>query len=394
MSHAWLLPEYFEDILPPYARQVEDLRRRLMDLFESWGYETVCPPLMEYLESLLTGAAQDLDLKTFKVVDGLSGRMLGVRADITPQVARIDAHRLKREVPTRLCYIGTVLHTRPEGLSVTRSPLQVGAELYGHAGLASDLEVIRLMLQTLETCAIPSVYMDLGHVGIFGGLARQAGLSVEQEAALFDMLQRKALPEIGAFVRELSVDAKLARMLGGLAELNGGLEVLELAGERLRDAAPPVHAALDYLRQVVAGVRRHHPQVELHIDLAELRGYHYHTGVVFAAYVPGEGQEIARGGRYDEIGRVFGRARPATGFSTDLKILARMSAAQTPAGGELIFAPGEDDDAALEQRVAELRASGARVVRALAGQAGDARTMGCTRALAKRDNDWTLVDVS
>ena len=385
----WLLPEGIDEALPDEAERLETYRRRLIDLYHAWGYELVMPPFIEYLESLLTGTGHDLDLKTFKLTDQLTGRMMGVRADMTPQVARIDAHRLGRETPTRLCYLGTVLNTRSDGFGGTRSPLQVGAELYGHSGIDSDIEIITLMLETLDATGVKDVYMDLGHVGIFRGLVHDAGLSAEQEAVFFDMLQRKSIPEINEFLAGVSINAEKSERLRRLAELNGDVSVIDAARKLFAGASRSVVSALDYLAEVVEAVQARYPDVALHVDLAELRGYHYHTGVVFTAYVPGQGQEVARGGRYDEIGKVFGRARPATGFSADLKTLERLSSDSTNPNGSRIFAPANADAAT----VAKLRAQGERVVQELAGQAGDARGMGCDRELVETNGQWTVVDI-
>jgi ATP phosphoribosyltransferase regulatory subunit len=387
-NERWLLPEGVEEVLPEGAWRLELLRRRLLDLFSTWGYELVLPPFIEYLDSLLIGTGNDLDLQTFKLTDQLSGRMMGVRADMTPQVARIDAHHLKRETPTRLCYLGTVLRTRPEGHGGSRSPLQVGAELYGHGGIGSDVEVLRLMLATLHAAGLDQLYLDLGHVGIFRGLARQAGLNPVQEAQLFNALQRKSRPDIAALLAELTLTDDVRRMLLQLADLNGGEEVLAVARNALAAASADVHVSLDNLEAIAAAVRGALPGVPLHFDLAELRGYHYHTGAVFAAYAPGSGQALAQGGRYDDIGRVFGRARPATGFSADLKTLLALSTATLP-GVRGIFAPCADDPALVRQ-VDELRARGERVVCALPGQQGDAAAMGCDRELVLRDGHWQV----
>src|SRR5690606_7788215 len=262
---------------------------------------------------------QDLDLRTFKVVDPQSGRQMGFRADITPQVARIDAHTLRREGPSRLCYAGSVLHARPRALSTSRSPIQLGAELYGDASCASDLEVISLMLETLELSGINDLHMDLGHVGIFRALAGAAKLSAPVEQQLFDALQRKATDEVGVLTEALEPNAR--DMLRALVELSGDVGVLARARARLAAAPQVVHAALDALQSIADALTARFPGLPLYFDLGELRGYHYHTGVVFAAFLPGMGQSIAQGGRYDDIGADFGRARPATGFSTDLRSL-------------------------------------------------------------------------
>jgi ATP phosphoribosyltransferase regulatory subunit len=383
----WLLPEGIDEILPPEAERHERVRRRLLDQFSGWGYELIMPPLVEYLESLLTGTGNDLDLRTFKLTDQLNGRLMGVRADITPQAARIDANRLHREVPTRLCYLGTVLHTRPQVHGGSRAPMQVGAELYGHGGPEADIEVLTLMVETLRAAGLEAVHLDLGHVGIFRGLARAARLDSPTEQALFDALQRKAKPEIGALLRDGAVDGRYVPMLAALADLHGGDAVLDEAGRLLADAGREVADALANLRRVAAAAARL-PGVTLHFDLAELRGYHYHTGVVFAAVVAGQGQAVAQGGRYDDIGHVFGRARAATGFSADLRGLLAMLADDTPPIRG-IFAPCVEDPV-LDREVATLRAAGRRVVRELPGQTGGALEMGCDQELVRCEAGWRL----
>ncbi len=383
----WLLPEGIQEALPKQAAWLECYRRKLLDLYASWGYELVMPSLIEYLESLLVGDSQELDLQTFKLTDQLNGRLMGVRADMSPQVARIDAHMLKRDVPTRLCYMGTVLRTRPDGLNGSRAPLQVGAEIYGHAGIDSDVEIIRLMLETLRATSVDNVHLDLGHAGIYWNLARQSALSDAQTSALFEMLQRKALPEIQQFLNEASLPEDIYDMLLELADLSGGEEVLERATLSLRHASSEVHESLDYLQKVADRIKVHVPQIELHFDLAELRGYHYENGIVFAAYVPGRGQEIARGGRYDEIGEVFGRARPATGFSTDLHTLMNLSSDNMPGIAAGIYVK-TNEDAEQRKKVLALRIAGERVVYELENQLGDASTMNCDRELILQNKEW------
>ncbi|HSH29976.1 MAG TPA: ATP phosphoribosyltransferase regulatory subunit [Thiohalobacter sp.] len=383
----WLLPEGIEEVLPEQAWRIEKLRRCLLDTYRSWGYQLVITPMIEYLESLLTGTGNALDLKTFKLVDQQSGRTLGLRADMTPQAARIDAHSLKREAPTRLCYLGTVLHTRPNGFAGSRTPLQVGAELFGHAGMESDLEIIGLMLETLRLTGIETVHMDLGHVGIFRALARDAGLAPEVESDLFDVLQRKAIPEIAGLLGELDLDHTQGEAFARLAGLHGGREVLESARELYR-GIPPVMAALDNLAAIGEAVHACWPQLPVNYDLAELRGYAYHTGVVFAAFAPGCGQEVARGGRYDKVGEIFGRARPAVGFSADLKTLMTLGRTQAEAAGA-IYAPAQDDPR-LVARVQELRAEGEQVIQGLPGEAGDPHALGCDRRLELRGGVWEV----
>jgi ATP phosphoribosyltransferase regulatory subunit len=387
----WLLPQGIEEALPEQAARLECLRRNLLDLYASWGYEMVMPPFIDHIESLLTGTGRDLDLQTFKLVDQLSGRTLGIRADMTPQVARIDAHQLNREVPSRLCYIGTVLHTRSDSFGSSRSPLQVGAELYGHAGVESDVEILGLMLKTFEVAGVNDIYLDIGNVDIYKNLARQAGLAEQDEIRLFELLQQKAVTEIGQLVASLSVDASLAQMITQLAELNGDISIIGRAREQLKLAGPGVLAAIDYLEQVAHGVSRQNRNTRMNIDLAELHGYHYHTGVVFGAFVPQLGQEIARGGRYDDIGRIFGRARPATGFSTDLKQLLNLSTCdlQVP---QKILAPADEDESLL-LRIDTLRAEGYCVTRMLPGQINDAAAMGCTQKLEQVNGQWQLVPI-
>jgi ATP phosphoribosyltransferase regulatory subunit len=389
----WLLPEGIDEVLPPEAWRLESVRRRLLDLFRVWGYELVIPPFIEYLESLLTGTGRDLELQTFKLTDQLSGRLMGIRADITPQAARLDAHQLRRDEPTRLCYLGTVLHSRRDGFAGSRSPLQLGAELYGHAGVESDVEIVCLMMETLATAGVGDLYLDLGHVGVYRGLARAAGLTQAQETTLFDALQRKAEPEIEALVREIGIAEPLAGMLLALAELNGGAEVCGLARTQLAQAPADVLDAIDYVEAVGRELERRLPGVPVHVDLAELRAYHYQTGVVFAAFVPGEGEEIARGGRYDNIGREFGRARPATGFSADLKTMLRVAGQPAPSGeAPRVFAPAILD-AALDAAVADQRGRGRIVVRELPGQAGDAVAMGCSHQLVYAGGSWVIEPV-
>ena len=381
----WLLPAGVDEVLPCRALELERLRRRLLDLYGSWGYEMVIPPLIEYLESLLTGTGQDLDIQIFKLTDQLNGRMMGVRADITPQVARIDAHVLRRQGPRRYCYIGTTLHARPDMDGGSRCPLQVGAELFGHAGPASDWEVLALMLETLMAAEVEEIHLDLGHVGIYRALAAVSGLEEAVAEEMFGMLQRKAGHELKPLLREHSVPAEVAQMLGALPGLNGGPEVIGRARRALACAPRSVAAALDGLEAQVARVDRHYPQVKVHVDLGELRGYTYHTGLIFAAFQPGVGRELARGGRYDGIGKVFGRARPATGFSADLNVLVPTRQSGDVPGG--IWAPAQTDDA-LSAAVRELRGRGERVIQSLGGD--DARTLGCDRQLVNKDGQWVV----
>jgi ATP phosphoribosyltransferase regulatory subunit len=288
----WLLPEYIEDILPAEARRIETLRRSMLELFAVHGYQLVLPPLLEYVESLLTGTGHDLDLKTFKLVDQLSGRTLGVRADITPQVARIDAHLMNREGVNRLCYAGSVLHTLPGGLNRTREPLQIGAEIYGHAGIESDLEVQRLMLDALRLAGIAPLQLDIGHVAVFRALVRRAQLEPEAEAELFRAVQAKDVPALAKLVRKL--DRGLRHALLALPELAGGIDVLAQAKQKLPEYTE-IRRALAQLRLIAASLQDTGAQICF--DLGELRGYHYHSGVVFAVYAEGWSNPLAAGCR-------------------------------------------------------------------------------------------------
>lgn len=376
----WLLPEAIEDILPNEAARIEALRRRMLDGFRGHGYEMVTPPLLEYVESLLTDGAHDLDLRTFKLVDQLSGRTLGIRADITPQVARIDAHLLNRAGVTRLCYCANVLHTRSDSLTATREPLQIGAEIYGHAGIEADIEIIRLLADTLALADLSTTRIDLGHVGIFRALVNRADLDDDQVEVLFGALQAKDVPTLNALTDGISEPVRSA--LRALPDCYGGSEVLDKVLTLVKDDAE-VAAAVADLRQLAAALA----DLPVSFDLADLRGYHYHSGVMFAAYCARHPNAIALGGRYDNMGKVFGRARPATGFSMDLREVVRLSENGGEAGK--ILAPWSDDPA-LQQEVARLRAAGEAVAIALPGHDASWREVGCDRRLVKRDAKWIL----
>jgi ATP phosphoribosyltransferase regulatory subunit len=318
MNH-WILPEAIDDVLPAEAARLEALRRCLLDHFAAAGYRLVQPPLVEHLESLLTGSGHDLDLSTFKVVDPMSGRLLGVRADITPQVARIDAHLLNETDVTRLCYAGSVLRTHPRALGGMREVLQVGAELFGEPALAGDREVIDLLVSSLRVAGLPALHLDLGHVGLFRALAGGAGLAGSgEDSGLFDALRVKDMPEVEALTARLPGAWRDA--LRALPTLYGPADAVL---PRARAALPDTPAIANALAALEALVQHEAPRVDaLHVDLADLRGYHYHNGVIFSVFVAGEPAAIGNGGRYDGVGRAFGRARPATGFTLDLRQLA------------------------------------------------------------------------
>jgi len=394
-SNRWLLPEGIDEVLPEQAWQLESMRRQLVDLYQSWGYDLVMPPFIEYLDSLLVANGHDLELQTFTLTDQLSGRQLGIRADMTPQVARIDAHHLTGNAPSRLCYLGTVLHSRPDGFAGSRSLLQVGAELYGHAGVDSDLEVLRLMLETLKLTNIDNIHLDLGHVGIYRSLVQQAGLSSAQEKIFNDVMQRKAKPELQQLLAEWSLKESHVQMLTALVDLHGGREVLQDAAIQLTAADDHVKQALADLEKIATELKLLMPELNIHFDLAELRGYSYHTGVVFEVYVPGKGKAIAQGGRYDGIGADFGESRPATGFSTDLRTLLVLNN-QNEIHKDSIFAPcNVSGDAALTllETIKQLRQAGERVVSCLAGQESTANDMKCKRQLIQSEKGWQVKPV-
>lgn len=384
----WLLPDGVEEVLPQQAAHIEHLRRRILDRFAAWGYELVFPPLIEFLDSLLNGAGRDLADQTFKLTDQLSGRLMGVRADITPQVARLDAHTLRRNGPVRLCYCSTALRTRPPQPGGTRMPYQIGVELFGHAGMESDTEVIALLLETLALAGFDGVTLDLGHVGIYRALVRAAGLSEAEEKTLSDIYVRKARQELEQTIAALALDGPLREALAGLPWLTGDATVLARARALLRPCGEDVLAAIDELERLVAHVRRRYPDVTVHLDLGELRGYHYHTGCLFAAYVPGCSEPVAKGGRYDHIGEVFGRARPATGFSADLKLLASRQETAAVAG---ILAEGALDDDDFLDEVRRLRERGERVVLALPHATNAAAELQCDRRLVREGGQWRVI---
>lgn len=380
----WLLPEYVEDILPTEASHIEIIRRQVIDLLQVHGYQLVIPPLLEYAESLLTGSGSDMDLHMLRVIDQLSGRMMGVRADMTPQVARIDAHLLNYDGITRLCYAGSVLHTVPSNITQTREPLQIGAELYGHSGLASDIEIQRLMLQCLSLSGIAPVHLDLGHVAVFRSLIRSAGVGRELEKELYSVLQAKDVSTLRELCGKISNPTRDALLL--LPELYGDETILREAGKRLPDY-PEIATAINELSTVEEELRSMVDKIAF--DLADLRGYHYHTGIVFAAYTSGSSNAVALGGRYDEIGKAFGRARPATGFSMDLRDLVRLI--KTKAVTSRIRAPYRRHDTALDHLIVQLRQSKQIVVVDLPDQ--EEASLNCDQQIVMRDGRWIVESV-
>ncbi|MDR2209722.1 MAG: ATP phosphoribosyltransferase regulatory subunit [Azoarcus sp.] len=379
----WGLPDFIQDVLPDEAVRLEELRRRLLDAFRAHGYRLVIPPLIEYLDSLTTGAGEDLRLCTYQLIDQLSGRTMGVRADMTPQVTRIDSHLLNHTGVSRLCYCGSVLRTRPSSLTATREPLQLGAELYGHAGLEADIEVLRLLAEALRLAGIPLIRIDIGHVGLFRALADSAGLNEALCEEAFTLLQGKDIPGLRALLADVK-DCSVRKAILALPELYGGKEILDAAEARL-PRMPQVAVALDELRQLAVKLT----DLPLSFDLADLRGYHYHSGLVFAAYGSGAAAALAMGGRYDRVARNFGRDRAATGFSLDLRELTRHSLTAVSGLTSAILAPLEEDPT-LQDEITALRKAGEVVIGALPGHEGTWKAAGCNRQLVKRDGQWMV----
>lgn len=381
-SPRWALPDHIEDALPLEAARLEAMRRRLLDEFRLHGYQLVMPPLIEYVESLLSGTGKEMGEHTFRMADPFTGRVLGLRADITPQVTRIDAHLLNRQGVTRLCYAASVVRTTPRSLLASRQPMQLGVEIYGHAGIDADIEVIRMLSRTLDVAGVKASRIDLGHIGLFRALAEFAGLSAEQERELFAVLQAKDVPTLEAMTD--SMPAEAAAALRQLPVLYGDVSVLARAAAVL-PAIPAVQAALADLRAIAEALA----DLPLSFDLADLRGYDYHSGLVFAAFCGTSPAAVAFGGRYDEVGRAFGRARPATGFSVnDLRDLIDADLDAVLPGA--VLAPAGDDPL-LAQAVASLRAAGEIVTRALPGHEGTWRETGCDRELVLQGDRWVVV---
>ncbi len=384
----WLLPDGIEEMLPEQARQMESLRRRMIDLFERWGYDYVIPPMLEFTDSLLTGTGQDIDLLTFKITDQLSGRTLGLRADITPQAARMDAHSLKREGINRLCYAGHVIQTAAKSPLSSRSPIKVGVELFGVADVDAEVEVICLLLEALTLTELEKQYIDLGHVGVFRALAEAAGIDDEQEKVIFSLLQSKAFSDIDAWLNCNLNDAQMKSWLSSLPRLSGTGKVIVQARQVFAGAPATVHRALDELQALFDIVTARFPSAQLYFDLSELRGYHYHTGVVFGAFSPGVGNAIASGGRYDHVGEAFGRARSATGFDLDLSAICRLLRLRSEQM-KAIFVASTQDPRQWE-KVQELRHRGERVVVGIAGQTAPFDYQHCDRVLLEREGKFDI----
>lgn len=381
----WLLPEDIADVLPAEARKVETLRRAILDLYQSYGYELVAPPILEFLDSLLTGTGSDLNLQTFKLVDQLSGRTLGLRADMTPQVARIDAHLLNRQGVTRLCYAGSVAHARTPVGSSAREELQIGAEIYGCATWEADFEAVSLLLQTLNVAGLNKVYLDLSHAGVLKGILDGQAIAKGDIETLYSLLQSKDRPRLAIWAKCLPT--KSAEALMALTELNGPCSQVLASAKQSLPKHQLIDGAIAQLEMLAAATAALPGDIELSIDLADLRGYQYHSGVMFAAYVDKLPQPIARGGRYDHVGQAFGRSRPATGFSMDLLTLANL--APIAQKKSAIVAPWTVD-AALASKVAELRVAGEVVIQAMSGDAVEAAEYICDRELVKQGSSWEV----
>ena len=384
----WQLPDGVDEVLPPTAATLEKVRRQLLDTFESWGYELVIPPMVEFLESLLTGTGTDLDLKTFKITDQVSGRMMGITADITPQVARIDAHSLNNPGNVRLCYAGTVLHAKADNMLASRTPISVGAELFGDTGPDGDLEIVSLMLASIGSVgsqAGRSLHLELGDVGVYRDLIQTADISDTDERHLFELIQNKALPDLDEKVKTLNLPDELSELISQLPRLCGDLSVLE-KGKTLFKDYPGIVQRLNNLAEVSQSIASRHVDVDIYFDLSELRGYNYHTGIVFAAYLTGTGTRIAKGGRYDDVGDVFGRARGATGFDIDIKTFVKHLGEKPTIGnvgpGKVSVAYGLSSVDRRWQKICELRQEGYVVIEGEATQ--------CEFTLIEAGNEWSM----
>lgn len=379
----WLLPENIADVLPSEARKIEDLRRALLDNFQLYGYELVMPPMLEYVEALMPVQDKDMDLRMFKLVDQISGRTMGLRADMTTQVARIDAHLLNRESVTRLCYAGSVLHTRPSGLHATREPLQIGAEIYGHAGLEADAEIQALAIASLRIAGLSKARLDLCHAGILQALLVGDAQARQKTGEIIALLRAKDVPGL----RTLSADfaAPVREALLALPELYGDIATIERARQVL-PATPAISVALDELA-LLAQLAQAAGSVSVTIDLADLSGYQYESGAMFSIFVPGLPNAVARGGRYDHVGEAFGRARPATGFSMDLRELARLLPGANPK--RAIRAPwGREPE--LIEIIAQCRAAGETVIQTLPGHESDQQEFDCDRVIESEQGQFVI----
>lgn len=385
----WLLPNGIEDLLPDSAETLDCVRRRLLDLMSSWGYRLIEPPLVEFEESLLSYSGADVQSHAFKVTDPYTAKMMAIRPDITPQAARIDAHLMEGDGANRLCYIGSVLSAKSSNMSVSRNPKQLGAELFGVSDISGDIEVLCLMVALLNSVGLGRIHLDLGHIGIFRGLAKQANLAADEERRLFDAIQCKSNPTVELLLAQSDMTETLKTCFAELPNLHGAEDILDRATEVLSGRGDDVQQALAELKIVAEQAKAFLPGMPLYFDLSELHGYHYHTGFIFAAYTPGSGRAIARGGRYDGIGSDFGRSRPATGFSADLKALIELSS-QTTKSQNVILAPWISDDA-LQAKIADLRQQGVCVIYEHTVD-GRSHPRNFSGRLSLKDGSWLIVE--
>lgn len=389
-SDRWMLPEGMFEAMPGQAQALESLRRELLDLFATWGYQYCMPPMVEHLDALLTGVGSTLERETFKLTDPAGGRLLGIRADMTTQAARIDANRLGGEGINRLCYVGSVLRDAPANAHRPRNPTQVGAELFGVDTVQADHEMLRLMVASLQQAGVKNLCIDIGHIGVYRAIINALGLSVEEAKPLYRLLQGRRVPEIHEYVQQANLDADWQQIICALPSLHGDLSVLAEARELLAAKVPEALVAIEEI-EAAAQLLAADDDIAVHVDLIELRGYSYHTGLVFAALVPGVGNELARGGRYNSVGAAFGQARPATGFSADLG--AVFDASQRSSALEKgILAPAAASNAALQAAIADLRAQGNAVIEDVSGSA-DVAALGCDRVMQEIEGAWQPVAV-
>jgi ATP phosphoribosyltransferase regulatory subunit len=389
-SDRWMLPEGMFEAMPGQAQALESLRRELLDLFATWGYQYCMPPMVEHLDALLTGVGSTLERETFKLTDPAGGRLLGIRADMTTQAARIDANRLGGKGINRLCYVGSVLRDAPANAHRPRNPTQVGAELFGVDTTEADHEMLRLMVASLQQAGVDNLCIDIGHIGVYRAVINALGLSVEEAKPLYRLLQGRRVPEIHEYVQQANLDAEWQQIICALPSLHGDLAVLAEARELLATKVPEAIPAIEEI-EAAAQLLAADGAISVHVDLIELRGYSYHTGLVFAALVPGVGSELARGGRYNSVGAAFGQARPATGFSADLG--AVFDASQRSCDlAKAILAPAVAGNASLQAAIDALRATGEVVIEDVSGSA-DAAAHDCDRVLQEIEGAWQPVAV-
>ena len=384
----WLLPEGVDESLPYEAAGIESLRRLMLDNFSRWGYQLVIPPIIEYVDSLLAGGAEDLDLQTFKVVDRGTGRLIGLRADMTPQLTRIDTHRMPTKSPQRLCYAGPVAHTFSEKFAGSRNPLQIGAELFGHSGVESDAEIITLLVNSLLIANIRSLTLEVTHIGIFRGICAAASFADEFEDQVLEALVKKDRTSLTEMLEGEGVDSLVMKNLLLLIDLNGDLDIINEARSALSSLPEAVSEAIDELAELCDLLKQFIPAIELHIDFAELRGYRYHSGIMFAAYVPEMGRSIAWGGRYDGVQKQLGRDRGATGFSTDLRILEQFLEKDERLETVVIAPSGNDEK--LLAAIGRYRGEGYTVIQSLPGQSDEWNQLSIEFRLVPKNGEWIL----